>query len=291
MCILVNGRTQVLVQGITGRLGSLQTKLMLDYGTKITAGVTPGKGGETVHGIQVYDSIKDALREHEVNASVIYVPAPIVKDAAFEAIDGGIPFTVIISDWVPVHDALEINAYARRNDTRYIGPNCPGIIVPEQTSVGMISPSAVTPGRIGLVSRSGTLTGVIASMLTKANLGQSVALGVGGDPIIGMRTAEVLELLEDDEHTEIIVILGEIGGTMEEEAAQYIKDHVTKPVVAFIAGQNAPPEKRMGHAGAIISRNRGTAQSKIRELKRVGVKVAETPFSLPSIIQEITENK
>lgn len=291
MCILVNGRTQVLVQGITGRLGSLQTKLMLDYGTKITAGVTPGKGGETVHGIQVYDSIKDALREHEVNASVIYVPAPIVKDAAFEAIDGGIPFTVIISDWVPVHDALEINAYARRNDTRYIGPNCPGIIVPEQTSVGMISPSAVTPGRIGLVSRSGTLTGVIASMLTKANLGQSVALGVGGDPIIGMRTAEVLELLEDDEHTEIIVILGEIGGTMEEEAAQYIKDHVTKPVVAFIAGQNAPPEKRMGHAGAIISRNRGTAQSKIRELKRVGVKVVETPFSLPSIIQEITENK
>lgn len=291
MCILVNGRTQVLVQGITGRLGSLQTKLMLDYGTKITAGVTPGKGGETVHGIQVYDSIKDALREHEVNASVIYVPAPIVKDAAFEAIDGGIPFTVIISDWVPVHDALEINAYARRNDTRYIGPNCPGIIVPEQTSVGMISPSAVTPGRIGLVSRSGTLTGVIASMLTKVNLGQSVALGVGGDPIIGMRTAEVLELLEDDEHTEIIVILGEIGGTMEEEAAQYIKEHVTKPVVAFIAGQNAPPEKRMGHAGAIISRNRGTAQSKIRELKRVGVKVAETPFSLPSIIQEITENK
>lgn len=291
MGILVNKRTQVLVQGITGRLGSLQTKLMLNYGTKITAGVTPGKGGEIVHGIQVYDSIKDALREHKVNASVIYVPAPIVKDAAFEAIDGGIPFIVIISDWVPVHDALEINAYARRKNIRYIGPNCPGIIVPEQTSLGMISPSAVTPGRIGLVSRSGTLTGVIASMITKANLGQSVALGVGGDPIIGMRIAEVLELLEDDEHTEIIVIIGEIGGTMEEEAAQYIKDHVTKPVVAFIAGQNAPPEKRMGHAGAIITRNRGTAQSKIRELKRVGVKVTETPFSLPSIIQEIIKNK
>jgi succinyl-CoA synthetase alpha subunit len=288
MGILVNEQTRVLIQGITGRLGSLQTKLMLNYGTKIKAGVTPGKGGKTIHGIPVYDSIKDAVREHDVNASVIYVPAPIVKDAVFEAIDGKIPFLVIITDWVPIHDALEIYTYARRNNTRYIGPNCPGIIVPQQTSLGMLSPSSVIPGRIGIVSRSGTLTGEITSLLTKANLGQSVNLGIGGDPIVGMRTVEILELLEDDEHTEIIVIIGEIGGTMEEEAALYIKDNVTKPVVAFIAGQNAPPEKRMGHAGAIITSGHGTAQSKINALKSVGVKVVETPFSLPSMIQEIT---
>lgn len=289
MAILVNERTRVLVQGITGRLGSLQTKMMLDYGTKITAGVTPGKGGETVYGVPVYDSIKDALREHEVDASIIYVPAPFVKDAFFEAIDGGISSLVIISDWVPCHDALEIKAYARRNNTCYIGPNCPGILVPEQTSLGMISPCCGTQGRIGVVSRSGTLTGEITSMLTKANLGQSVVLGIGGDSIIGMRTVEIIKLLEDDEHTEMIVIIGEIGGTMEEEAAQYIKDYVTKPVVAFIAGRNAPPEKRMGHAGAIITRGHGTAQSKIRALKLAGVKVAETPFLLPSLIQEVIE--
>jgi len=288
MGILVNEQTRVLIQGITGRLGSLQTKLMLNYGTKIKAGVTPGKGGKTIHGIPVYDSVKEVVKEHDVNASVIYVPAPIVKDAVFEAIDGNIPFLVIISDWVPIHDALEIYTYAKRHNTRYIGPNCPGIIVPEQTSLGMLSPSSVIPGRIGIVSRSGTLTGEITSLLTKANLGQSVNLGIGGDPIVGMRTVEILELLEDDEHTEIIVIIGEIGGTMEEDAALYIKDKVTKPVVAFIAGQNAPPEKRMGHAGAIITHGHGTAQSKINALKRVGVKVAETPFSLPSMIQELT---
>ncbi len=291
MCILVNERTRVLVQGITGRLGLLQTRLMLDSGTKIIAGVTPGKGGEKVHGVPVYDSINDVLKEHEVDVSVIYVPAPFVKDAVFEATDGGIPFLVIISDWVPVHDALEIYAYTRQNNTRYIGPNCPGIVIPEQTNLGMISPSAVTPGNIAVISRSGSLTGEITSMLTKAGLGQSVILGIGGDPIIGMRTAEVIELLEDDKHTEIIVIIGEIGGTMEEEAAQYIKEYVTKPVFAFIAGRNAPLEKRMGHAGAIITRGRGTAQSKIRALKRVGVKVTETPFSLPSMILEITEQK
>lgn len=289
MCILVNERTRVLVQGITGRLGLLQTRLMLDSGTKIIAGVTPGKGGEKVHGVPVYDSVNDVLREHEADVSVIYVPAPFVKDAVFEATDGGIPFLVIISDWVPVHDALEIYAYARQKNTRYIGPNCPGIVIPEQTNLGMISPSAVTPGNIAVISRSGSLTGEITSMLTKAGLGQSVILGIGGDPVVGMRTAEVIELLEDDEHTEIVVIIGEIGGTMEEEAAKYIKEYFTKPVFAFIAGQNAPLEKRMGHAGAIITRGRGTAQSKIRALKRVGVKVAKTPFSLPFIIHEVIE--
>jgi succinyl-CoA synthetase alpha subunit len=289
MGILVNKNTQVLIQGITGRLGSLQTQLMLNYGTKIKAGVTPGKGGKTIHGIPVYDSVKDAIHEHNIDASVIYVPAPIVKDAVFEAIDGNIPFLVIITDWVPIHDALEIYAYAKRNKTRYIGPNCPGIIVPEQTSLGMLSPSSVIPGRIGIVSRSGTLTGEITSLLTKANLGQSVNLGIGGDPIIGMRTREILELLEADEHTDIIVIIGEIGGTMEEEAALYIQDHITKPVVAFIAGQNAPPEKRMGHAGAIITQGHGTAQSKISALKRVGVHVVDTPFSLPSRIQKLAK--
>jgi succinyl-CoA synthetase alpha subunit len=285
MAVLVDRNTRVLVQGITGRLGMRQTKMMLDYGTKIVAGVTPGKGGETVFGLPVYDSVEEALREHEVDACILYVPAPSMKEAAFEAMEAGIKFMVIITDWVPVHDALEIKAFAKETGTRYIGPNSPGITIPGETKLGMIH--TVTPGDIGVVSRSGTLTAEVTNLLTEAGLGQSAVVGVGGDPVVGLRLKEVIKLFEEDEHTKAIIIIGEIGGTMEEEAAEYIKEHITKPVVAFIAGQTAPPEKRMGHAGAIIARGRGTAASKIQALKLAGVQVAETPWELPSLLRKL----
>ena len=285
MAILVDKNTRVLVQGITGRLGRLQTKMMLEYGTKIVAGVTPGRGGETVFGVPVYDSVEEAMKEHEIDASILYVPATSMKEAAFEAMEAGIKFMVIITDWVPVHDALEIKALAKELGVRYIGPNSPGITIPGETKLGMIH--TVTPGNIGIVSRSGTLTAEISNLLTNAGLGQSAVLGIGGDPVVGLRLKEVVKLFEEDEHTKAITIIGEIGGTMEEEAAEYIKEHVTKPVVAFIAGRTAPPEKRMGHAGAIIARGRGTAASKIQTLNQAGVEVAETPWELPSLIRRL----
>ena len=283
---MVDRDSRVLVQGITGRLGSRQTELMLEYGTKIVAGVTPGKGGETVHGVPVYDSVEEALAHHEIDVSVLYVPAPGIKEAAFEAMEAGIKFMVIITDWVPLHDELEIKALAERLGTRYIGPNCPGMIIPNEITLGMLPTSAVAPGKVGVVSRSGTLTGEITQILTDAGIGQSCVVGVGGDPVVGMSLRDIVELYEQDEHTNAILIIGEIGGTMEEEAAEYIKDHVSKPVFAFIAGKHAPPEKRMGHAGAIISRGRGTAESKIETLRKAGVKVAESPWDLPKLMRE-----
>ena len=284
MAILVDKNTRVVVQGITGRLGMSQTRIMLDYGTKIVAGVTPGKGGETVLGVPVYDSVEEALREHDADTSILYVPAPFMKEAAFEAIEAGVKFMVIITDWVPVHDALEIKAVANDAGTRYIGPNCPGITIPGEIKLGMIHP--VTPGNVGVVSRSGTLTGEISNLLTNAGLGQSAVLGIGGDPVVGLRMNDILKLFEEDERTKAITIIGEIGGTMEEEAAEYIKEHLTKPVVSFVAGSTAPPEKKMGHAGAIITRGRGTATGKIQALKQAGVKVANTPWELSSLLKD-----
>lgn len=284
MAILVDKNTRVMVQGITGRLGISQTRIMLDYGTKIVAGVTPGKGGETALGVPVYDSVEEALREHDADTSILYVPAPFMKEAAFEAIEAGVKFMVIITDWVPVHDALEIKALANDAGTRYIGPNCPGITIPGEIKLGMIH--TVTPGNVGVVSRSGTLTGEISNLLTNAGLGQSAVLGIGGDPVVGLRMKDILKLFEEDERTKAITIIGEIGGTMEEEAAEYIKEHLTKPVVSFVAGSTAPPEKRMGHAGAIITRGRGTAVGKIQALKQAGVKVANTPWELPSLLRD-----
>lgn len=284
MAILVDKNTRVMVQGITGRLGISQTRIMLDYGTKIVAGVTPGKGGETALGVPVYDSVEEALREHDADTSILYVPAPFMKEAAFEAIEAGVKFMVIITDWVPVHDALEIKALANDAGTRYIGPNCPGITIPGEIKLGMIH--TVTPGNVGVVSRSGTLTGEISNLLTNAGLGQSAVLGIGGDPVVGLRMKDILKLFEEDERTKAITIIGEIGGTMEEEAAEYIKEHLTKPVVSFVAGSTAPPEKRMGHAGAIITRGHGTAVGKIQALKQAGVKVANTPWELPSLLRD-----
>jgi succinyl-CoA synthetase alpha subunit len=287
MGILVNKNTKVIVQGATGKLGSRQTKLMLDYGTDIVAGVTPGKGGVQVYGLPVYDSVIEAIDVHNAEVSVIYVPAPAVKDAAIEAMEAGIKFMVVITDWVPFHDSMQIKAYSLKTNVRYIGPNCPGMIVPEEITLGMLPPSAVIKGKLGVVSRSGTLTGEVTQLLSDAGFGQSSVVGIGGDPIIGSRIRDIVNLYEQDDETEAVVIIGEIGGTMEEEVAEYIKNSVSKPVAAFIAGRTAPPDKRMGHAGAIISRGRGTADSKVKALENAGVKVARSPWDLPGIVKKM----
>ena len=286
MAIFANKDTKVLVQGITGNFGAKQTELMLEYGTKIIAGVTPGKGGQKQFDIPVYDSVRQAVANHDIDASLIFVPAPFVQDAAFEAIDAGIPFMVILTDWVPLHDELRVKAYAKRSNTRYIGPNCPGMIIPGETSLGLISGSAVTPGSVGIVSRSGTLIDEVAQQLTEQGIGQSIIIGIGGDPVVGTRTVEVLQLLREDKQTEVVLIVGEIGGVMEEEVAEYIGDKkFTKPVAAFIAGRTAPRGKRMGHAGAIVMGDRGTTESKIGAFSRVGVPVAKTLSEIPALLR------
>ena len=288
MAIFANKDTKVLVQGITGNFGARQTELMLEYGTKIIAGVTPGKGGQKQFDIPVYDSVQQAVANHNIDASLIFVPAPFVQDAAFEAIDAGIPFMVILTDWVPLHDELRIKAYAKRGKTRYIGPNCPGMIVPGETSLGLISGSAVKPGSVGIVSRSGTLIDEVAQQLTEQGIGQSIIVGIGGDPVVGTRTVEVLQLLREDKQTEVVLIVGEIGGVMEEEAAEYIGEKkFNKPVAAFIAGRTAPRGKRMGHAGAIVMGDRGTTESKIGAFSRVSVPVAKTLSDIPSLLREM----
>lgn len=287
MAIFVDKDTNVLVQGITGRLGALQTELMLDYGTKIVAGVTPGKGGETQFDIPVYNSVQEAISKHNIDASVVYVPSPFVQDAAFEAIDAGIKFMVIITDWVPLHSEMKIKVYAKNRGTCYIGPNTPGIMIPSQTSLGMISPSAVIPGGVAIVSRSGTLTDEVASHLSEQGIGQSVVVGLGGDAVVGLRMDEVLKLLKQDKQTKCVVIVGEIGGTMEEEAAEYIEAQFNKPVVAYVAGRTAPRGKVMGHAGAIITGARGMAESKISAFKSAGIPVAETLWEIPTLVEKM----
>lgn len=287
MAIFVDRDTNVLVQGITGRFGALQTELMLAYGTKIVAGVTPGRGGQTRLGVPVYDSVEESMSEHCVDASVLYVPATFVRDAAYEAIDAGIKFMVIITDLVPLHDEMKIKAYAEGKGTCYIGPNLPGIIIPGATSLGMISGSAVMPGGVAVISRSGTLSDEVAAHLSEQGIGQSVVIVLGGDPVVGSRMVDVLRLLKDDGESEGVVIIGEIGGTMEEEAAEYIEAQFNKPVVVFIAGRTAPRRKTMGHAGAIIMGERGTAESKINAFQRAGVPVAKTLSEIPQLIKKM----
>jgi succinyl-CoA synthetase alpha subunit len=285
MAIFVDRDTNVLVQGITGRLGALQAELMLRYGTKIVAGVTPGKGGQTQFDIPVYNSVEEAVGNHRIDASVIYVPASFVYEAALEAVDAGVKFMVIITDWVPLHDEMKIKIYATNNGTRYIGPNTPGIIIPGQTSLGMISDSAVMPGSVAIVSRSGSLSDEVAAHLTEQGIGQSVVVGLGGDPVVGSTMVDVLGLLRKDKETIGVVIVGEIGGTMEEEAAQYIGEQLGKPVVGFVAGRTAPRGRVMGHAGAMIMGERGSAESKIRAFESVGVPVARTLEEIPVLVQ------
>jgi len=282
--VLIGRATRVLVQGITGRDGAFHTRGMLDYGTKVVAGVTPGKGGEKVHSVPVFDSVEEAVARTGANCSVIYVPAALAQDAIYEAVDSGIPLVVCISEGIPVRDMVEVAAYMRGRHARLVGPNCPGLISPGQSKVGIMPGSIVKPGKVGVVSRSGTLTYEVVWQLTRAGLGQSTCIGIGGDPIVGTRFADMLALYEQDPGTEAIVLIGEIGGSDEEDAALLIKRSITKPVVAFVAGQTAPPGKRMGHAGAIVSGGSGTAQEKMARFQGAGIPVAKTPSEIPGLI-------
>jgi succinyl-CoA synthetase alpha subunit len=284
MSILADKNTRLVVQGITGREGAFHTLRMIEYGTQVVAGVTPGKGGQHVHNVPVFDSVAAAVSETGANASVIYVPARFCADAIFEAADAGLDLIVCITEGVPVIDMIRVKAYLDGRQTRLVGPNCPGLITPGEAKVGIIPGDIVTPGPIGIVARSGTLTYEVMYALTMQGIGQSTCVGIGGDPVSGTSFVDCLEMFEADPTTEQVVLIGEIGGTDEEMAAEYIKRHVTKPVTAFIAGQTAPPGKRMGHAGAIIQGGTGTAPEKIAALKAAGVTVAEHPEQIAGIV-------
>jgi len=283
--ILVNSDTRLLVQGITGREGSFHTTQMVEYGTNVVSGVTPGGKGKTVAGVPVFDTIADAVKETQPNVSIIYVPAKFAPDAIYESVDAGIPFVICITEGIPVLDMAPVYKYVKAKGARLLGPNCPGIITPGEAKVGIMPGFIHMPGPVGLVSRSGTLTYEVVDALTRAGLGQSTAIGIGGDPIIGTSFVDALTLFQADPATEAIVMIGEIGGTDEEDAAAYIKANVTKPVVGFIAGQTAPPGKRMGHAGAIISGGAGTAAEKMAALTAAGVSVADRPSRVPGLVQ------
>ncbi len=284
MSILLDETSRVLVQGITGHQGRFHTEASLAYGTNIVAGVSPGKGGTEVHGVPVFEAVDDAIGATGADTSLFLVPAPYAKDAAIEAIEAGIRLLVLITERIPFHDAMDIVAYGKVRGTTIIGPNCPGIISPGKSKVGIMPGHIFQPGRVGVLSRSGTLTYEIVSAITEAGEGQSTAIGIGGDAIIGMNFVEGLRLLKGDEETEKIVLVGEIGGTAEEDAAAFITSHVDKPVVAYVAGQTAPPGRRLGHAGAIISRGKGTAESKIEALRKAGVAVAKVPSQTPTLL-------
>ncbi|MBI3359480.1 MAG: succinate--CoA ligase subunit alpha [Chloroflexi bacterium] len=285
MSILVNRSTRVLVQGITGREGRFHTEQMIAYGTQVVAGVTPGKGGEWVCGnVPVFDTCKSAVEATGANCAVIFVPSRSAPDAMFEEADAGLPLIVCITEGVPVADMMRVRRYLDQMGVRLVGPNCPGLLTPGEAKVGIIPGHIARPGPVGIVSRSGTLTYEVIHALTQRGAGQSTCVGIGGDPINGTSFIDVLAMFEDDPATEKIVMIGEIGGTDEERAAEFIADHVTKPVVSFIAGQTAPPGKRMGHAGAIVEGGAGLAADKINALEAVGVKVAAHPEQIPDLL-------
>lgn len=287
MAILVGDNTRLLIQGITGREGQFHGQQMVDYGTNVVAGVTPGKGGQKTLGqIPVFDTVRQAVAQTGANTSIIYVPARFAADAALEAIDAGIDVVLIITEGIPTLDMMKVYHEAKRRGTHIVGPNCPGVISPGKAKCGIMPGHIHKPGRIGLISRSGTLTYEIVFHLTTADLGQSTCIGIGGDPIIGTSHKEALALFNDDPGTDAVVMIGEIGGTAEEEAAQWVKENMKKPVVGFIAGLTAPPGKRMGHAGAIISGGVGTAADKLKALESCGIKTAERPDQIPGLVKQ-----
>jgi succinyl-CoA synthetase alpha subunit len=288
MAILIGKDTNVLVQGITGRSGALQTKVMKEFGTNVVAGVTPGKGGQTVEGVPVYDLISEACKNHRIDAAISFVPAALAKDACFEIVDSGIKFFVLTTEGISDHDVVAIVNYARSKGARMLGPGTAGCISPGKCKLGAHPPRFYAEGHVGLVSKSGALSYEIGKTLTEAGIGQSTVLAIGGGPVWGLTQREVVQLFQDDPETEVIVLLGEIGGTMEEEAAALIKSGaVKKPVVAMIVGRAAPQGKSLGHAGAIIEGNRGTAQAKIAILQEAGVHIARTPSDIVDIIREL----
>jgi succinyl-CoA synthetase alpha subunit len=286
MSILVSKETRLVVQGITGNEGTYHTRRMLDYGTQVVAGVTPGKGGEWVHGVPVFDTVRDAMHTTGANTSVIYVPAAFAADAVMEAADAGVGLIVCITEGIPVLDMVRVCQFLESTDSRLIGPNCPGVITPDQAKVGIMPGHIHRPGPVGLVSRSGTLTYEVVKALTDHAVGQSTAVGIGGDPIIGTTFVDVLRMFEDDPATTHIVLIGEIGGTDEEKAARFIATEVSKPVTAFIAGRTAPPGQRMGHAGAIVEGSEGTAQDKVAALEAAGIQVARHPAEVADMVAE-----
>lgn len=284
MAIIVGPETRVLVQGITGHQGQFHAKSMREFGTQVVAGVTPGKGGLAVDGTPVFDTVMEAVGETGANTSCIFVPARFAKDAVFEAINAGLELVVVITEHIPFLDAMQFVNYSKLRGTTVIGPNCPGVTSPEFGKVGIMPSKMFRKGNVGVISRSGTLTYEIVNALTEKGIGQTTCVGIGGDPILGSNFVEVLSRFEEDKKTKRIVLVGEIGGTAEEEAAEYIREHVTKPVFAYIAGRSAPPGKRMGHAGAIINRGRGTADSKIKALEDAGVAMAALPTDIPALV-------
>jgi succinyl-CoA synthetase alpha subunit len=280
MSVLIDGRTRVVVQGLTGREGSFHAQQMVAYGTRVVAGVTPGKGGSKHEGIPVFDTVADAVRETGANASLIFVPPPYAADAILEAIDAGLPLAVCITEGIPTIDMVRVAAVLRGSRTRLIGPNCPGIISPGQCKMGIMPGQIHKPGHVGVVSRSGTLTYEAVGQLTKLDIGQSTCIGIGGDPIIGTSFLDAIRLFNDDPETLAIVMIGEIGGNAEQQAAEFIRENVRKPVVGFIAGQTAPPGRRMGHAGAIISGGAGTAKEKYEAMAAAGIRCVQSPADI-----------
>lgn len=286
MSIFVDKNTRLLVQGITGRDGSFHTAQMIKYGTHVVAGVTPGRGGQEVEGVPVFNSVAEAVKKTGANTSVIFVPAKFAVDAVYESADAGVKLIVCISEGIPAIELVKVVAYLKDKDCRLIGPNSPGVVSPDDTKVGILPGHIFRKGGVGVVSRSGTLTYEIVDHITKAGLGQSTCLGIGGDPVIGTKFIECLELFAEDNETEAVIIVGEIGGRDEQDTAAYIKKHFRKPVFGFIAGKTAPPGKRMGHAGAIIAGTAGTAAEKIKAFEENGIKVGETPADVARLLKE-----
>ncbi len=290
MAILVNKETRVICQGITGEHGSFHTRQMVQYGTKMVGGVTPGKGGTDLDGIPVFNTVEEAKKKTDCNATVIYVPAPFAADAIMEAVDAGIELIVCITEGIPVLDMVKVRRYMEGKPSRLIGPNCPGVITPEECKIGIMPGHIHKKGCVGVVSRSGTLTYEAVDQLTKLGLGQSTCVGIGGDPVQGTGFVDVIEMFEKDPETEAIIMIGEIGGTAEEEAAEFIKKNVKKPVVGYIAGVTAPKGKRMGHAGAIISGGSGTADEKYAALEEAGVRTTRNPAEIGKTVLELLKN-
>ncbi|MFJ7507994.1 succinate--CoA ligase subunit alpha [Peribacillus simplex] len=291
MSVYINKDTKVIVQGITGATALFHTKQMLEYGTKIVGGVTPGKGGTEAEGVPVFNTVSEAVTETEATASVIYVPAPFAADAILEAVDAELDLVICITEHIPVLDMVKVKRYMEGKKTRLIGPNCPGVITPEECKIGIMPGYIHKKGHVGVVSRSGTLTYEAVHQLSQAGIGQSSAVGIGGDPVNGTDFIDVLKAFNDDPETHAVIMIGEIGGTAEEEAAIWVKENMTKPVVGFIGGRTAPAGKRMGHAGAIISGGKGTADEKIRVMNECGIKVAETPSVMGETLISVLKEK
>ena len=285
MSILVNKNTRLIVQGITGRDGGFHTSKMKAYGTNIVGGVSPGKGGQAVEGIPVFNTVEDAVKATQANTSIIFVPASVAADSILEAAEAGIGLVITITEGIPTLDMVRVMPYLKKKGTKLIGPNCPGLITPDEALVGILPGTIFKKGNVGLISRSGTLTYEMVNQLTTNGIGQSTCVGIGGDPVAGLYYQDLLELYQNDPETEAVVLIGEIGGDAEEQAAAFIKNKMTKPVVAFIAGQSAPPGKRMGHAGAIISSGSGTAAEKIAAFEAAGVPVARKPEDIPVLVK------